>query len=538
MSIQNITERRSPVGQWLALAVAALIMGAYIAFSLFEDYRSVDTLARERLANQAEIIANTLERRLLGVNRALEGVLGDLPYWDAQKNGSEMAYRRLKAMGDSLDGVHTMSILDPAGTMIASNRPELLGQNFRQRDYFQDLLRNPDPDTLYIGAPFTTVLGEYTIMVARMIPGPDGQFAGMVSATLDVGDFKALLDSLRYAPDLSLGIVHGGGKPLLYVPEPAGMTDMNLAKPGTFFSRHFESGRKSSVMVGQSRIFDGERLVALHTVRPAGLNISQPLLVSASRELRSVFAFWRNDAYMQCGLYGALILVAALGLYLLQRRRFAYDRLRSSHDAIKRQSAERLKLATEAVGIGVWEYDLQNASLIWDDTMFALYGRDRAGFAQVYDAWKESVLPEDLAQAEAALRHAIEHRSDFDTVFRIRRGEGGIRSIRARSKVYRDAQGKALRLLGINQDITERVQAEIALQRQSDDLRQRNDELDRFNRAAVGRELDMIDLKQQVNALSRELGRVAPFDQDFAEAQPNQITQANDSSLHAAGAHR
>ena len=51
-----------------------------------------------------------------------------------------------------------------------------------------------------------------------------------------------------------------------------------------------------------------------------------------------------------------------------------------------------------------------------------------------------------------------------------------------------------------------------------DMLRRQNAELDRFNRAAVGRELDVIELKQRINALSRELGREPPFPLAFLDA--------------------
>lgn len=57
-------------------------------------------------------------------------------------------------------------------------------------------------------------------------------------------------------------------------------------------------------------------------------------------------------------------------------------------------------------------------------------------------------------------------------------------------------------------DITEREAAEA-------ELRKRNDELERFNRASVGRELDMIELKKQVNALSAELKRERPYKLEF-----------------------
>jgi PAS domain S-box-containing protein len=65
-------------------------------------------------------------------------------------------------------------------------------------------------------------------------------------------------------------------------------------------------------------------------------------------------------------------------------------------------------------------------------------------------------------------------------------------------------------------DISERAAKDEALQRQSEMLRLRNEELDRFNRLAVGRELEMIRLKQEINALSLRLGQEAPYRVEFA----------------------
>jgi len=73
-----------------------------------------------------------------------------------------------------------------------------------------------------------------------------------------------------------------------------------------------------------------------------------------------------------------------------------------------------------------------------------------------------------------------------------------------------DAAGNVIGMFGISRDITARKQAETV-------LRQSIGELERFNRVAVGRELEMIGLKQQVNALSRQLGQEPPYALDFAE---------------------
>ncbi len=68
-------------------------------------------------------------------------------------------------------------------------------------------------------------------------------------------------------------------------------------------------------------------------------------------------------------------------------------------------------------------------------------------------------------------------------------------------------------------DITARKAAEDAIGRQAEELQQRNEELERFNRAVVGRELDMVELKQRINTLSRELGLPPPYPLSFLHAE-------------------
>jgi C4-dicarboxylate-specific signal transduction histidine kinase len=66
--------------------------------------------------------------------------------------------------------------------------------------------------------------------------------------------------------------------------------------------------------------------------------------------------------------------------------------------------------------------------------------------------------------------------------------------------------------------MNEQLEAEIATRRQAEEaLAQRVQELETFNRLAVGRELRMIELKRQVNELSEQLGKEPPYDVSFAE---------------------
>jgi PAS domain S-box-containing protein len=77
--------------------------------------------------------------------------------------------------------------------------------------------------------------------------------------------------------------------------------------------------------------------------------------------------------------------------------------------------------------------------------------------------------------------------------------------------------GGAPAVIGLVLDISARQQAEESLRRQTDELQRRNDELERFNRATVGRELEMLALKQQVNRLFERLGEPKPYPLAFLD---------------------
>ncbi len=145
---------------------------------------------------------------------------------------------------------------------------------------------------------------------------------------------------------------------------------------------------------------------------------------------------------------------------------------------LQRKIAERFELATETAGVGVWEYDLQDLSLNWDDSMFAIYGLNRAAFIPVYDSWRAYVRPENIDAVEEALQAAIDRNCPVDITFRIRRGDGAERFIHAKAKVHCDPNGSAIRMIGTNEDITELITAQTKLREFASNLERSNAELE------------------------------------------------------------
>ncbi|HVE85185.1 MAG TPA: PAS domain S-box protein [Myxococcales bacterium] len=158
---------------------------------------------------------------------------------------------------------------------------------------------------------------------------------------------------------------------------------------------------------------------------------------------------------------GALDLLARQVVDRLELRRQALERDRRAR-GLERLN-ERLRAATEASGVGVWDWDTVHNRLEWDDQMYRIYGRPREQFSGAYDAWESGLHPADMLRARADVQSALESKVPFDTDFRVIWQDGTVRHLKGRALVERDAAGHAVRMVGTNWDITDVKQAQAAL---------------------------------------------------------------------------
>lgn len=440
--MSHLTSKWRP---WLLLAVCLAGLGAYLAVNLARDHAQIAAQEQERLTTQSKVIEANLTRQLGAINLALESIITELPYWAGQPDGKERAIRRLQSMEVSMPSVRTFAVLDAKGTVTATNREELLGRNFHDRDYFQTPLRAPSSQTLYVSAPFRSVLDKFVINLVRVIPGPHGEFAGLVSASVDPVDIAILLNSVRYVDDMRSMLVHGDGTIFVSQPALVDVIGKNVSVPGSFFRQHLESIRPVSHFEGIAQPTGDQRFVVLRTIQPTDLAMNKPLVVSLSRESRAVFAPWQRDVRNQLLAFGLLALLSSLALWFYRRQRLQH-----------RVSQQRLKLATEAAGVGIWEFDLKSRRYHWDSAMFALFGLNPRLVNERNDDWHQLLLAGELARIKAATRAVLKRRETFNLTFRIRRQDGEVRFMRNRATLHCDEQGAPSRLIGTAEDVTER----------------------------------------------------------------------------------
>ncbi len=125
----------------------------------------------------------------------------------------------------------------------------------------------------------------------------------------------------------------------------------------------------------------------------------------------------------------------------------------------------RFDLATKAAGIGVWEFNPIDNSLIWDDQMYRLYGIEKEKFNGVYDAWQSVIHPDDVTRTNLEVELAIAGEKEFNTEFRVKWPDGSVHYIRALGIVIRDTNGKPMSMVGTNWDITKEKLAEESLRK-------------------------------------------------------------------------
>jgi PAS domain S-box-containing protein len=147
---------------------------------------------------------------------------------------------------------------------------------------------------------------------------------------------------------------------------------------------------------------------------------------------------------------------------------------RQQADEALRYSQERYILAQRVANIGSWDWDVQTGKLRWSDTIEPMFGFAPGKFGATYEAFLDSVHPEDRQYVVDSVNACVEAGADYDIEHRIVWPDGTVRWVSETGDVFRDGRGKAIRMLGVVQDITERKRAEKALREYQQQLEDQN----------------------------------------------------------------
>jgi PAS domain S-box-containing protein len=123
------------------------------------------------------------------------------------------------------------------------------------------------------------------------------------------------------------------------------------------------------------------------------------------------------------------------------------------------QMNARFAIASEAAGLGFWDFDLASDTFEWDNSMFQLYGHPRLDGAQPYALWTDSLHPDDRELSEQTMTEARNAAGAFESEFRVVHPSGDIRHLKSAFSVARNGGGLPSQILGVTFDVTDRKQA-------------------------------------------------------------------------------
>lgn len=176
----------------------------------------------------------------------------------------------------------------------------------------------------------------------------------------------------------------------------------------------------------------------------------------------------------------------------------ALDIIKQDHiqETLRYREAQ-LELALEFARIGTWDWDIATNQVIWNANHFSLLGLEANGVEATYDLWRDRVHPDDLQRVEKALTDALENHTAYETEYRIIYPDGTRRWLTGKGRGLYDSSGRALRMMGVLIDVSDRKQTEAEICQLNQTLEKQNCSLEQ---AVEQRTAELRQLNEKLQA--------------------------------------
>jgi signal transduction histidine kinase len=319
---------------WAGVATLIALTGVMLGIQLQRDYDRTIASTEDRLLAEARVVDENLGAKLAFINILLKDISRIVKA--SGRIAEADLNRHLLHEVQTNRGIRTLVVTDPRGRIILASREDIIGLDSAGRAYYRSARDAENQDRIIISPPFTSLLETTVVNVSRAITGNKGEFIGVVAATLDEEYFATLLRSVLYAPDNGIMMVHDNGDLFLSLPKQQGPEQKSgLARHGTFFQRHRESGSDVSLLRGPSVVTGEDRIAVAITSRSPEVNIAQPFVLIVDRSTSEVLAPWRRDVLVLVTLYVLFAATSVIILVVLLKWRVARRKAEKEHERLR-----------------------------------------------------------------------------------------------------------------------------------------------------------------------------------------------------------
>jgi diguanylate cyclase (GGDEF)-like protein/PAS domain S-box-containing protein len=361
--------------RWLVLSglvlMAAIAIGTTLTISKFKG-SAIET-SKQGLESAVLLLARHFDQQLDDFGVLQSEIVAELqaqeisqPDVFKSEMGTLAIHEMLRNKASGWSDLAGVNLFDSKGVLInSSQRWPVSDIGISDRAFFQRLMRD-----VTVSQTVDVVPGRFSpghsIVFARKILGPHGEFLGAVTRALKPEALESFLASVGLGPEATIAMHLKEGFLLARYPHVEGMIGENFNRGSSEQRAVFEapqfSGQLRSPMDGK------ERLVASRMLRTV------PLVIVATETLESTLASWRSQTRFFIGMATLSLLVTALMLYLIFRQMMRQHRFSQRQIAVEKQ---RLDTAISHMSQGLLLFDSSERLIICNRRYIEMYGLSR-----------------------------------------------------------------------------------------------------------------------------------------------------------------
>jgi diguanylate cyclase (GGDEF)-like protein/PAS domain S-box-containing protein len=356
-----------------------------------------------------------------------------------------------------------ITFVDAQGNAVAtSNNLSVSGISYADRDYFKVHVNNSMQDKLFVGEPALGKASEQKLFfLSRRVENARGEFLGVIVAPLDATRFAKTFESSRFSPDVSIALVHRGGKIIARSPGFEESFQRDLSSTPLFENvrkNKFGTYKATSVIDQIARIYSFRVLDNVPLI-----------IVVGSSDAESARLQEQNFLIAGAGLSMLLILMSVGGLFSLrsytrlEERELRYRQLYTSSREMEQKlsaSEQRLRLIADNLPIMIGYIDKDEHYTFTNRKFDTAYGL--APHAAEGKLAKDVVDPETYAQSIPEAKRALQgEQVYFERCIHTAHGDrwDGVTYVPDRTK-----EGQIPGLFVMVEDITQRKKTEESMQ--------------------------------------------------------------------------
>lgn len=159
-----------------------------------------------------------------------------------------------------------------------------------------------------------------------------------------------------------------------------------------------------------------------------------------------------------------------------------------------KESREQYQLAFEGANAGIWDWNTVSGHIQFSPRFCALLGFEKNELPNTIDEFKKLIHPDDVESTFAAITDCFKTQKILSLEYRLQNKDKSYKWYLKGGIVQYSSEGKPIRMVGSIIDIDEKKQL-------INSYKEKAEELEQLNRLMVGREIQMIELKEEVARL-------------------------------------